>query len=244
MMKDLVFLLLLLLCNTFLMASLHVGREMLRYIIAYIPLLLLSYGLTLRFVTRVERIRVYISAGVLALFLLGCARSVDPLTRAFCGFFSVGHRELYNVSHRDPLVYNLEFTKLQEVIEKVMAHIRPDENSVILFQERATAMERSHHLAGPLDRTTWARKLPGKNTFVPIYSSIKRLRGHVYPPRLHYIELPLWNSTPDLSFLSARYHRTTQTSITVDGITAIVHEFSEIRNAIDSSLPARVEPKR
>jgi len=146
----------------------------LRYFALIYPLLLmLAYAALVRLGARAT-LRAVVMAAVTLLFALATMRSVDPVSRAVYGTFSIGDREMYRMSSitgefggpgRDELVYNLEFTGFHHLQNAFFAQLRPGPTTWI-----GTARSVRWNIWSQLNPETALRTLSRSQVLVPRYT--------------------------------------------------------------------------
>ena len=145
-----------------------------RYFAVLYPLyLLLAYAALVRLQVRPAG-RV-LAGGILAgLFGLGAVRSVDPVSQAVYGTFSIGDRVMYTMTSitgefggpgRDELVYNLEFTGFHHLQNALFRELRVGDSTWI-----ATSRSVRWQLWSQLDARTRRRSLRREDVIVPRYA--------------------------------------------------------------------------
>lgn len=157
-----------------------------RYFLPLHPLLLLaSYAALCR--PRVSLgLRRAVPAALAALFAASCVRTIDPLSRAVFGTFSVGQREMLFVTRipreccgygRDQLVYDLEFTRFDELLQRALVDLRPDARRRVAWSHDA-----DWFIGGAIDRRTGRRTLrrEGVDELKPLY--VEALLAQPPPP--------------------------------------------------------------
>lgn len=146
----------------------------LRYFTLLYPLLiLLSFAALLRLGIPV-RMRSAIIGGFVGLFLVASYRSVDPVSRAVYGTFSIGERQMYRMASLtgvfgglglDQLVYNLEFTGYHHAENQLFRVLKPTAQTVV-----ATARRVRWHVWSQLDSLTYQRTMAREGVLVPRYA--------------------------------------------------------------------------
>jgi hypothetical protein len=146
----------------------------LRYFALLYPLLvLLAFAALLRLGIP-ERMRGAVVGVIVGLFLLASYRSVDPVSRAIYGTFTIGDRNMYRMASitgeyggpgRDELVYNLEFTGYHHVQNRLFSVIKPTAQTVI-----AASQSVSWNIWSPLDPGSFRRTMAGEHVILPRYA--------------------------------------------------------------------------
>jgi hypothetical protein len=145
-----------------------------RYFAVLYPLfLLLAYAALVRM--RVPTAgRMGVGALLVALFGWGAVRSVDPVSKAVYGTFSIGDRRMYTMTSitgefsgpgRDELVYNLEFTGFHHLQNALFRELRVTDSTWI-----ATSRSVRWQLWSQLDARTRRRSLQREDVIVPRYA--------------------------------------------------------------------------
>jgi hypothetical protein len=160
-------------------------------VFALTPLML--YAALVRFGTS-PKVRRSVLALLAMLLLISVVRSVDPLSRATYGTFTVGDRDLLRMTGvsgeccgagRDQLVYNLQFTALGDLASEATAALMND--STVVFLPALTRW----FFIGPLDSATHRRTLSRERTITPLVFEPDTLKLLATPPaNAIFIALP------------------------------------------------------
>ena len=145
-----------------------------RYFAVLYPLyLLLAYAALVRLRVSLAG-RVGIGVVLVGLFGLGAVRSVDPVSKAVYGTFSIGDREMYTMASitgevsgpgRDELVYNLEFTGFHHLQNALFRELRIGDSTWVAIPRSVR-----WHLWSQLDARTRRRTLQRTDVIVPRYT--------------------------------------------------------------------------
>ena len=145
-----------------------------RYFAVLYPLyLLLAYAALVRLRVSLAG-RVGIGVVLVGLFGLGAVRSVDPVSKAVYGTFSIGDREMYTMASitgevsgpgRDELVYNLEFTGFHHLQNALYRELRIGDSTWVAIPRSVR-----WHLWSQLDARTRRRTLQRTDVIVPRYT--------------------------------------------------------------------------
>ena len=181
-----------------------------RYFLPVYPLLLITgYGALVRL--RVpQRLRSAIVAALVLLFGVSALYTVDPVSRALWGTFTPGDRSmLYTTSitgeccgaGRDQLVYNLEFTRFDDLTSDATEAVRPDDSTTIVLPVLG-----NWHAVGQLDATTHRRTLASVGIVTPrVVTALEVLRAKRRPSTAWYFELPYLDNMASLNGLNEVY---------------------------------------
>jgi hypothetical protein len=144
-----------------------------RYLLPLYALSLLLVGQLLAAAVRRRGARLAVLAVVLlGLFAPSLEATVDPLSRRLLGTFEFGRHPMLRMTAltgeccgygRDQLVYNLEFTRFQEVLNRAYQGIRPTPATVILAPWAA-----NFGVFGPL-AADYTRTVASARSFSPRY---------------------------------------------------------------------------
>jgi hypothetical protein len=143
------------------------------FAVLYPLLLLLAYAALVRLRVGATG-RLAVTALLVGLFALGSVRSVDPVSRAIYGTFSIGDREMYRMTSitgefagpgRDELVYNLEFTGFHHLQNALFRELRVGDSTWV-----ATSRSVRWQLWSQLDARTRRRTLRRDDVLVPRYA--------------------------------------------------------------------------
>lgn len=181
-----------------------------RYFLPLFPLALACAWLVLVDLVRPARVRAGLFAGLLALFVLSAFRTADPLSRAVFGSFAFGRHELLATTSltgeccargRDQLAYNLEFTHLHELLDDVLAEVRPTDAAPLVLAKlgRWYTIEA---VTGDPPR----RALRGPGLGAPPVLIVDELDGRAsLPATLTFLDLPYADGASELARLVGRY---------------------------------------
>ena len=171
--RTLAFLTLLTLLLTYLLTSFRTWSNLRYFALLYPLLTLLTFAALLRLGVP-ARWRAAMVGTIAGLFLLASYRSVDPLSRAVYGTFSIGDRSMYRMASitgefggpgRDQLVYNLEFTGFHHVQNRLFSLLKPTAHTVI-----AAPLRLRWNIWSPLDPVRYRRTMAGEHVLVPRYA--------------------------------------------------------------------------
>jgi hypothetical protein len=134
-----------------------------RYYLPVYPLLLVAAFCALVRLHIPRRGREVVLAAVAVLLAISATRTIDPLSRRLWGTFPFGDRDLLRITAltgeccghgRDQLAYNLEFTALADVQDKLYARLRPTDSTVFVTHDQANLFT-----VGPIDIRSGRRTL-------------------------------------------------------------------------------------
>ena len=146
-----------------------------------------------------------------ALLVVSALRTVDPVSRQLWGTFRFGAHPMLIMTSvtreccgagRDQLAYSLEFTRLHDLTDSVVATLVRDTATVI-----AVPRYMEWYSVGRLDRSTWRRTLRRTGSFRPMVMDRLWLIAQARkPPRsLVYVALPNAGNAAPLEQLANRY---------------------------------------
>ena len=169
--------------------------------VAYVALVRLRLGPAVR----------RVALGVYAVLVaVSAIRTVDPVSRWLWGTFPFGSHRMLDMTSitgeccgagRDQLAYSLEFTKLHELTDTVMATLLRDTTTVIVLPSRMR-----YNTIARVDPTTRKRTLRRDGTFEPIVMTGPVVLIRNPPPQsIIYIALPNGKDSTSFAELSARY---------------------------------------
>jgi hypothetical protein len=183
---------------TYLLTSFRTWSNLRYFALLYPLLLLLAYAALVR-LRAPAAVRSGIAVAFVMLFITASLRSVDPLSKAVYGTFSVGQKEMYRMSSitgeypgpgRDELVYNLEFTGFHYVQNAFFAGL-PVTDSTAIATSRVVGL----NLFAPLDWATHRRTLQPHGVVTPRYwDDVSLLAASARPSVLWYLE---FSNQPD-----------------------------------------------
>jgi hypothetical protein len=153
--------------------------------------------------------RAVVTGALAAGFAVSTVMSVDPVSRALYGTFALGDRSLFRLTRitheccgagRDQLVYNLQFTKLADLLSDAMVAVRAGDSTTV-FVPRDMLWE----TLGKLDSATLRRTLRREHTVWPPLLEPDSLATRPTPPRAVFLALPNGDVGQGIRTLSAYY---------------------------------------
>ncbi len=170
-----------------------------RYLLGLYPVLVLVFGRALAALVLDDRVRRATVAGVIALFLASQVRTVDPVSKALWGTWRFGEHELLRMTGisgeccgygLDGLVYNLEFVRLHELVDDLLADLRPDLARDLLLVPR----DANWFVVNRLDPATLRRTVDPRRSVRPKVRSVEQ--GPPPPGHARYLFLALPTADP------------------------------------------------
>ncbi len=156
-----------------------------------------------------RRVRAGLFALVLALFVISAERTVDPVAKLLYGTFPFGSHPVLKITSmtgeccgygRDQLVYNLEFTHLDTLLDDALADLRPSPQAPIALAQRAHWYELNAVMPGPPPY----RSLPRAGAqAVPEVDAAMVHR--IAPPTLYWLDFPNVDGDAELKDLEGSY---------------------------------------
>jgi hypothetical protein len=200
-----------------------------RYFLPVYPLLLVTgYGALVRFGTA-PRVRSAILAALALLFGVSALYTVDPVSRKLWGVFTPGDRSMLYVTSitgeccgagRDQLVYNLEFTRFDDLTSDATEAIRADGSTTIVLP-----MLGNWHNIDQIDTTTRRRTLATTGSVKPkVLTALEALRPKGRVSAAWYFELPYLDNMPWLNELNEVYQVGAPLLVIRDGYTMKVRK--------------------
>jgi len=152
-----------------------------------------------------------VALGVYAVLLaVSAVRTVDPVSRSLWGTFPFGSHRMLDMTSitgeccgavRDQLVYSLEFTRLHDLTDRVLATMMRDTATVIALPSRMR-----YHTVGRVDRTTWRRTLRREGAFeATVMPGPVMLTLDTLPRSVIYIAMPNAKDPMTLGLLARLY---------------------------------------
>jgi hypothetical protein len=193
-----------------------------RYWMAVYPASLAVLLPAAQWALRGRRVRRTALGGFAVLLGLSNFATIDPVTRWAFGTFDFGSHPMLamtSISHeccgfgRDQLVYNLQATELNELVDRAFERIRPTDATEI-----AVAPRGNWYILGPLDPTTFRRTLKRTGVVRPAYHETTVLVDRAeLPADLYFIALPNVDNQASLEWLRQRYARNDRWRVEHDG---------------------------
>ena len=153
--------------------------------------------------------RTIVTGALAAGFAISTVFTADPVSRALYGTFALGDRSLLNLTRitheccgtgRDQLVYNLQFTKLSDLMSDAMVAVRADDSTTVFVPH-----DMLWETLGKLDATTRRRTLRRDNTVWPPLLEPDSLATRPTPSRAVFLALPNGDVENGIRRLSAEY---------------------------------------
>ena len=169
-------------------------------LVAYASLVRLGFGAAARGV---------VTGALAAGFAISTVFTADPVSRALYGTFAVGDRSLLRLTRitheccgagRDQLVYNLQFTKLADLMSDAMVAVRADDSTTVFVPH-----DMLWETLGKLDSTTRRRTLRRDRTVWPPLLEPDSLATRPTPPRAVFLALPNGDVARAITTLSLYY---------------------------------------
>lgn len=182
-----------------------------RYFLPIFPVLVLAYAHMLNGILSFVPARISLFCVTSVLFLVSAFRTIDPVSGRIFGTFAFGEHSMLNMtsitkeccgSGRDQLVYNLEFTKFDYLVNQVFAELHRSG-----FKPIAVAELANWHFIDQMTLESPPRRgLPGANvTATPIVSS-KAVVSEASPPKnIFWLNLPNIDGSAEFEMLQTRY---------------------------------------
>lgn len=165
-----------------------------RYFQGFYPLLILLFYFGLQETLPIKKIRIIVLAIVTGLFLISNIRTIDPLSKKVYGTFQFGKHEMLNTTSitkeccgygRDQLVYNLEFTHIHYLLNKINKGIPANENTVYGY------FTDLHPVFFNVDKDTLERTAKRKNNFTIRHITPYEVGTSNNPSTIYYLDVPI-----------------------------------------------------
>ena len=179
--------------------------------------------------------------GVYALLLLiSAVRTADPVSRTLYGTFAFGEHRMLRMTRitweccgwgRDQLVYNLEFTTLESLLNSALETIRPGDSTLVVIPEAT-----NWYVAERLDRVTSERTVSRGNVVAPLVVETDSAALYLgQKRRAVYIALPNASKSGTMAQLASAFDIGPERRYRNDGYWLSTYELTERH--------ARAEPK-
>lgn len=181
-------------CGTFLVVTFFETFANLRYFLPLYPLMILLFYNGLASAVVNHAVRRALLVAVVVIFFLAEFFTLDPISKRIYGTFKFGKHEMLKMTAitneccgygRDQLVYNTQYLNIAFLLDKIMADIKPDEQTAFAYQP----------LVGPavfpkISKSTGARTLRNFSAFDPRIVNWNFESLAEKPEKLYYIEFP------------------------------------------------------
>lgn len=181
-----------------------------RYYLPVYPLaLVVGYAALVRLdVSRA--IRSAVLALLVVLLGVSATRTIDPVSRALWGTFTPGDRSMLMITSltheccgagRDQLVYNLEFTRFDQLTSDATEQIRPNDSTTIILP-----LFGNWFTVDQLDARTHRRTLARTGTVSPrVVTALEAYQPAGHVPTAWYFEIPYLDNSVSLDRLNEVY---------------------------------------
>jgi hypothetical protein len=193
-----------------------------RYFAVLYPLLLLAFLPALIRFRWGPLPRRFVLGCLAGLFAVSSFRSVDPVSRRVYGVFSFGRHPMFSMTSInreccghgiDQLVYNLEFTRIAEVLDAAVVGLAPTPERPIVVPDGT-----DWYLMLDMEPRTFRRTMAGAGAIRVPELELSSLVAHSTRPReLSFLALPTVDSRPALQWLAASYWITDVVTFGSDG---------------------------
>jgi hypothetical protein len=194
----------------------------LRYFLSLYPLLILLFYFGIFIVIPHTFFRRLILCCVTLLFIIANFRTYDLISKKIYGTFLFGNHQMLVTTSitkeccgygRDQLVYNLEYTHLHYLLNKIAKDIKPDDTTTFAYDPVM------HPLLVSFDRKTYERTLRRQNRLT-VNFMLGPLDPNYYwkPQKVYYIEIPITDTTGILdSYTKKSYSKVQSHTYQEDG---------------------------
>jgi len=171
-----------------------------RYYILVFPLSVLVCLLTLQ-AANLPYWRV-VMAGLLPLLFISCFYTIDPVSRALMGTFNFGRYQLLNMTSRtgeccgygrDQLIYNLQHTELQTLLNKFARQVKLGRSDAIVADKEADFIV-YERLGAPRFISALCLNHNNKPSITQNFEILKAWASYSRSARIYYPQLPNLNS--------------------------------------------------
>ena len=190
----------------------------LRYVLPVYPLLIIFFYHALCVLLRSRKLRMVVLSALLMVSYGSSFVTFDPVSKYAYGTFKFGSLDMLKMAHvtgeccgygRDQLVYNLQFTKFDQVINTIFQDLKPTRDTLFLAHSgfrNVRTPQADFQLVGTIDKNTFRRTLLAKDDLGLKTRRLRRLvLWKIKPPVIHYIEFPNFDSSLELRIINARY---------------------------------------
>lgn len=182
-----------------------------RYFLPIAPVLILAFAHALQGLVRAQRARFFILGVTAILFFASAFRTIDPLARAIFGTFDFGFHKMLRITSitkeccgagRDQLVYNLEFTRFHDLLDKMFFDLKPSDAQPLVMSELA-----NWYFASWVTTTNPPqRAIRGEGVRSTPVVSVKRvILAPVPPQKVFWANIPNIDGAGELELLKTRY---------------------------------------
>ena len=181
-----------------------------RYLIAFVGLLLVMFGVALVALPLPKVLRRGILAAFAVLVAVSISRTIDPVSRALWGTFPVGRHDMLrmtSITHeccgagRDQLAYSLEFTTLAALTDDALATMRVGDSTLVVIPDST-----SWRTIPPLDPATSRRTADVSAGVVPLVAEVdSAVLYAAQRPAATYVALPNGSPARGLELLAPAF---------------------------------------
>lgn len=178
-----------------------------RYVLAAVFFLLLFTCGALLNICKKEQVRILILSAMLFLSCLQVFKTVDPLSEAMFKTINFGEHQLLNINPADGMVYNAEYTVIDEILNKLNQTININKNTAIIVSNIWDAHFNGDGLYSiiNIDKSSLKRTFKRENSFQPEVYSIRNLNNGNKPAEAYYLQLWFGDKKAELEYLQKHY---------------------------------------
>lgn len=220
-----------------------------RYLLPAFPMLVVAFGAGAVALIRRPAVRIALFVIAALLQLASMSRTVDPVSRLAFGTFPFGDHELLVMTSRtgeccgygrDQLVYNMEYTAIHYLQDRLFATLRPGDGDVIGMARAA-----KWFVVGPLDAATRQRTLRATGVVRPQVTTLADIvAGTPLPERMLFIAYPNVDNRRDLRLLATAYAIAGPFQVEENGYRLDYFKLERLRRSPQSSPRALTPPAR
>jgi hypothetical protein len=199
-----------------------------RYFLPLLPMLILASYHALVSLLSNARVRCCILSIMIVLFGISTFRTVDPVARRIFGTFQFGSHELLHITSltkeccgkgRDQLVYNLQFTAFDNLLNQVLAELNPSQSEPLVMAQLANFYFLDWVTNTVPPRRSFAQREVNRS---PVTYANPIRDAKAPPAKLYWVDIPYADGTHEYETLLESYSPTDQKTFTHHGYSLTV----------------------
>ena len=205
-----------------------------RYFLVTLPGMMLLFYVALKYLIQSVKVRIIIMGVFCILFYIQCYFSIDPMGFAVYGGFDFGTHKMYKMTGftreccgygRDQLIYNLEYTKIHDLSNYILADLKPQDTTVFSSVSGA-----NYYVIGAYESNTFKRNNNLQQVKYISYRSGEEIVQDVEKPKsVYFIVFPNFPSDEVLNQLYVYYKKLGSVIYEIDGYTIEVIQMGLIK---------------
>ncbi len=187
-----------------------------RYVLVSIFFLLILGYHSLINIIRNKSFRISILTVLLGLTIVQAFITIDPLSKAVFKTIQFGNHQILGINHADGMIYNVEYTVIDKLLNKFNKEININENSKIILSRDDWVTHFNGvepHTAIYIDKNTLKRTFKTENTFQPEVFSVREITKQNRPAEAYYLFMSWYgDEEAELAYIQ-KYYKIMETRV-------------------------------